>query len=411
MPLEKDMYRKMLKEKEAELGEILMPRRPSWVGKKPEEMSPDERKEHDRYLERFVWKEGDLEYVGHKPLTEEQKELVKKLKMHEELEKEVIYYYNIRHSRFYYNTGQINPELAVWVDSAQGMKDMLATMLRGPFFMGRDRKQHKTKEELELFFLEYIPRVFGKSTEVKKVKSVAELPPYNWEEHVDESLYRKSKGVEYYINKFMEGEGKNKGRHHNERYASFDYCYNYFYSFYRENRLPDLADESNIQMSCLQLGFYLASWGMLRGSSFLIEKSVKHYEKLIKAISKMDPVLWEIDVDSYNEKNIDLLMDCKDKIIDALGRKNAKHWDTLVTKIMLGVFANVPAFDTYFCNNMKVYSFNKEALLKIKRFYQDNKDSFDQFEIHTFDYSGGETDKLYTKAKLVDMCGFIGGND
>jgi len=66
-------------------------------------------------------------------------------------------------------------------------------------------------------------------------------------------------------------------------------------------------------------------------------------------------------------------MGCKDEIIDALGRENAKHWDTLVTKIIGGVFVNVPAFDTYFCNNMKVYSFNKETLLKIKQFYQDNR--------------------------------------
>ena len=34
------------------------------------------------------------------------------------------------------------------------------------------------------------------------------------------------------INKFLEGNGKNKGRKANERYASFDFCYNYFYSFY-----------------------------------------------------------------------------------------------------------------------------------------------------------------------------------
>lgn len=53
---------------------------PSWYGKKVEDMTPEEKKEYEAYMERFVWKEGDLEYVGHKELTEEQKALVKKLK-------------------------------------------------------------------------------------------------------------------------------------------------------------------------------------------------------------------------------------------------------------------------------------------------------------------------------------------
>ncbi len=40
--------------------------------------------------------------------------------------------------------------------------------------------------------------------------------------------------IENCINAFMKGRGRNKGRKPYERYASFDYCYNYFYSFYKE---------------------------------------------------------------------------------------------------------------------------------------------------------------------------------
>lgn len=54
------------------------------------------------------------------------------------------------------------------------------------------------------------------------------------------------------------------------RYASYDYCFNYFQSFYNNGTVVELASEANLQMSCLQLGFYLASWGMLRGSSLEI---------------------------------------------------------------------------------------------------------------------------------------------
>ena len=211
------------------------------------------------------------------------------------------------------------------------------------------------------------------------------------------------------INQFLEGNGKNKGRKSDERYASFDFCYNYFYSFYKRNKLDELADEKNLQMSCLQLGFYLASWGMMRGSSFLLEKSVKNYKNLIVAISKMNPKLWEIDVDKYDEDNIRLLLNCKQQIIEVLGKEN-KPSDTLVTKIMLGVFANIPAYDQYFRKSLKLHSLNKKSLLKIKEFYEENKKTFDSFKIHTFDFlTSQETDVIYPKAKLIDMYGFMDG--
>jgi len=211
------------------------------------------------------------------------------------------------------------------------------------------------------------------------------------------------------MDQFLHGGGKNRGKKPDERYASFDFCYNYFYSFYKEKRLPELANNENLQTSCLQLGFYLASWGMMRGSSFLLEKSVRNFRELITCISKMDSRLWEIDVDNYNDENISILLDCKQQIINSLGEKNNPS-DTLITKIMLGVFANVPAFDTYFRKSLKVYSFNKKSLLKIKNFYEDNKSVFDSYQIHTFDFlSSKESDVVYTRAKLIDMCGFMDG--
>ena len=211
------------------------------------------------------------------------------------------------------------------------------------------------------------------------------------------------------FNQFLEGNGKNKGRKPDERYASFDFCYNYFYSFYKHRKLSELANKENLQMSCLQIGFYLASWGMMRGSSFLLEKSVRNFSNLIITISKMNSKLWEIDVSDYNEENISLLLDCKQQIINALGKEN-KPSDTLVTKIMLGVFANIPAFDQYFRKSLKVHSVNKKSLFKIKEFYIQNKEDFDSFKIHTFDFlTSSETNYIYTKAKLIDMCGFIAG--
>ena len=122
--------------------------------------------------------------------------------------------------------------------------------------------------------------------------------------------------------------------------------------------------------------------------------------------------MWEIDVDNYNDEHIEILLDCKQKIIQALKTK-IEPSDTLVTKIMLGVFANVPAFDRYFRKTFKVHSFNKKSLNKIKEFYLQNKSEFDDFRVvYTFDFeSGNETKVRYTKAKLMDMYGFMKSQD
>ena len=149
---------------------------------------------------------------------------------------------------------------------------------------------------------------------------------------------------------------------------------------------------------------------MLRGSSFLLEKSLGHYRNLIIAISKMNPELWEVDLDNYDESNIELLLNCKQQIIEALGRENNPS-DTLVTKIMLGVFANVPAFDQYVKKTFGVWVVNKNSLLKIRDFYNINKSVIDSFKIYTFDFlTSQETDIIYTRAKLLDMYGFIYGS-
>lgn len=226
--------------------------------------------------------------------------------------------------------------------------------------------------------------------------------------------------IEKNIKEFINGKGKNHGRNPGERYASFDYCFNYFQSFRKQGKIYEVASRENLQQSCLQLGFYLASWGMLRGASFLLEKSVRHYARVIEAISKFNKHVWDIDVDSYTEENIKLLLDCKDQIIHALGEDNARTWDTLATKIMLGVFGNIPAYD----RNFKIFlkrinicqTLNKESLVGIKEFYKDidvHAKIIDKYSkaIFTYDFLTGKETKInYTKAKIIDMVGFIEGS-
>jgi hypothetical protein len=196
-----------------------------------------------------------------------------------------------------------------------------------------------------------------------------------------------------------------------KRYSSFDYCFNYFYDFYDRDNIEAIASPTNIQLSCLQVGFYLASWGMLRGSSFLLQKSVKHYEQLISVIAKMPRVCWQIDLDTYSDEAISLLLEIYKHIFNSLGEDNEYASTTLITKIMLGVFGNVPALDDNFCKGFGFSkNLSKPLLRKISDYYQSNKEEFDRYKIKTIDFGTGmEIDRYYTKAKLIDMVGFIEG--
>lgn len=67
----------------------------------------------------------------------------------------------------------------------------------------------------------------------------------------------------------------------------------------------------------------------------------------------------------YSEENvIPLLLQIYRHIYDSLGEKDGFASVTLVTKIMLGVFGNVPALDKYFCKGFGFSKYFSEPLLR-----------------------------------------------
>ena len=193
------------------------------------------------------------------------------------------------------------------------------------------------------------------------------------------------------------------------RYSSFDYCYNYFY---KENDLT-----KDIEKSCFELAFYLASWGMFRGSSFLLQKSSKYFLKTVEYINTLDKNLWKIDINNYDDIIIDNLIEIYNKL-DKLIIEGRSRSITLITKMMLGIFGFVPAYDDYFCQSFRKLaggkcgfrSFNKKSLKIIKDFYDCNKISIDKLSNETFTYdfiTGNKTNIKYPKAKIIDMFGFM----
>jgi hypothetical protein len=194
------------------------------------------------------------------------------------------------------------------------------------------------------------------------------------------------------------------------RYRSFDFCYLHFHPKSGNDILAE------IEKSSLVIGFYLASWGMMRGSSFLLQKNASVYIPLIKYIASIDKGVWEIDVDSYSKDHIDEIIEIYDKVRKILMPSPKTAHLTLITKLLLGVFGFIPAFDRFFINTFSNMAQDKsgfrsvspKTLNLIKEFYYINNEEIQRFRdgMKCVAFDGSKTDIDYPLAKIVDMYGF-----
>ncbi|MCK3658095.1 hypothetical protein A4G18_05050 [Pasteurellaceae bacterium Pebbles2] len=202
------------------------------------------------------------------------------------------------------------------------------------------------------------------------------------------------------------GDGKDV----THRYRSFDFCYAHFH--------PTNPNRTDVQYGCYVLWSYLASWGMLRGSSFLLQKNPAFLKELVEYILEQDKAVWEIDADNYVEKAktiISLYKEVKATII-----KNNEQDKTLVTKIILGVFGILPAYDSFFCETFKgiskqysdkycgFSSVSEHSLEVIYHFYQAHQKDITELQknLKVMNFDGTESNLHYSAAKIIDMYGF-----
>lgn len=148
----------------------------------------------------------------------------------------------------------------------------------------------------------------------------------------------------------------------------------------------------------------------------MLNKSIKYYEPLIRYIANQDKQVWDIDVDCYNEENIQRIIQIYRDIQNIMIKNGNSHL-ILVTKIMLGVWGFVPAFDNYFGNTFRnifkgecgFRSLNVKALNCVHEFYQHNRSEIDSLSDRIFVrrfIDGRKTNITYKKAKIIDMYGF-----
>ncbi len=155
-----------------------------------------------------------------------------------------------------------------------------------------------------------------------------------------------------------------KIREHN-RYFSWEYCY----SFFKENGKNIVKQENLLDLACLNLAVYLASWGMYRGSSKLLQMDYKVHKCTIKELISECDCLWGNDFDWQDIEKAKNILERNYK------KYGVSCTPTLITKILMGMFGCTPAYDRFFISGLSVWNntnkipktFNKDSFNALKK--------------------------------------------
>ena len=193
----------------------------------------------------------------------------------------------------------------------------------------------------------------------------------------------------------------------NGRSRSWEHCYRVF----RDARTDPSPDCDYLS---LHLAFYLASWGMYRGSCFLLQKDYKVLVPIVEEILKpeYDCLFGVACTDVRNSDVWKQLKKLSDDIgyhfrpirNEVAGREVASPVSpVLITKILMGTLGCVPAYDRFFEEGAKYLglekkSYNKDSLLELAAFYEAHNDRLEEARC------GMRTEDLvYPQMKLLDM--------
>ena len=193
----------------------------------------------------------------------------------------------------------------------------------------------------------------------------------------------------------------------NGRSRSWEHCYRVF----RDARTDPSPDYDYLS---LHLAFYLASWGMYRGSCFIFQKDYKVHTPIVEKVLKpeYDCLLGLACTDVRNDDVWEQLKNLSDFIAahfqpirdEVAGREVVSSVSpVLITKILMGTLGCVPAYDRFFEEGAKYLglekkSYNKDSLLELADIYEAHNDRLEEAR------RGMQCEDLtYPQMKLLDM--------
>jgi hypothetical protein len=192
--------------------------------------------------------------------------------------------------------------------------------------------------------------------------------------------------------------------HH--RYRSWENCFAFF-----QTAGPQGLKHQR-KTAALHLGFYLASWGMYRGSGFLLQHAYTVHLGVVSLLaSPTFAPLWgaEFGTDHRDNDLCPLVLNAAVAIRDAYepftsSQAKGEATDTLVTKVLLGTLGCLPACDRFFIDGFKAaglrYSrLNPNFIARLLDFTHDNLASLKREQSHI----NSQSPVRYPIMKLVDM--------
>lgn len=200
-----------------------------------------------------------------------------------------------------------------------------------------------------------------------------------------------------------------------DRFLSWVHCYRKFSEYFRKDSLS----EEDVDYLSLHLAFYLASWGMYRGSSFLLQRDYTIHKETVKLLfdykylngltcNKLPDNLVDIK-ELSNKINEVYIKDYQNIHKERSKLKNnqspKKITDTLTTKILMGTLGCSPAYDRYFIDGLKRYSkickttFSINSLQELITLYHNNYTILEDFRNEV----SAVYDVDYPQMKLLDL--------
>ena len=194
-------------------------------------------------------------------------------------------------------------------------------------------------------------------------------------------------------------------RDENGRSRSWEHCYRVF---------RDARTDTSPDYLSLHLAFYLASWGMYRGSSFLLQKDYKVLVPIVEEILKPEyDCLFGVACVGLREDEVQGSLEKLYKYIaknfqpirnEVAGREVPTPVSpVLITKILMGTLGCVPAYDRFFQDGVATYKvttqeYSSNSVLKLVDFYEEHNDRLEEAR------RGMRVgDLTYPQMKLLDM--------
>ena len=223
-------------------------------------------------------------------------------------------------------------------------------------------------------------------------------------------------GIPIKINRFYDLIRNYQEGGPNTRYKSWEWCHK---AFLEKKEVYISANSEDIKVKIveelsLHLAFYLASWGMYRGSSYLLQRDYKAHKNAVKIIleNRYD-LLWDYNPTQENvDAATDLLFNEETGLYKRIKNSYPNYEgsednasETLTTKILMGTFGCVPAFDRFLKKGISNYKKNYPDC-GLTQSIENNGKTFKalvNFAINNIGQLNFDADFYYPIMKRVDM--------